>query len=130
MQHQPNSRCIMVTIPRPEYTTVPNVLCKLSDLPVGANWSNWTEADLRPYIDTASDVFGFSAPYVRSSGDISMADSRMLYGDNANRLFSIGPLTGEARTLVQIPPIPGLVHFHPRFPSLSTASHARHRPHS
>jgi len=36
----------------------PNVVCKLSDLPVEANWNNWTEMDLRPFIEAAMDAFG------------------------------------------------------------------------
>ena len=89
----------------------PNVLCKLSDLPVEANWSHWREADLRPYIDTTVDVFRFHR--VMYGGDwpvclqatslkrwvgvldaalavISMADSRILYRDNANRFYRLG----------------------------------------
>jgi L-fuconolactonase len=38
----------------------PNVVCKLSDLPVEANWNAWTEADLRPFIDATIEAFGIS----------------------------------------------------------------------
>src|SRR5579872_2219226 len=36
----------------------PNVLCKLSDLPVEANRERWTEDDLRPFIDVTIEAFG------------------------------------------------------------------------
>jgi L-fuconolactonase len=36
----------------------PNVVCKLSDLPVEAEWSSWTEMDLRPFIDATLEAFG------------------------------------------------------------------------
>jgi len=37
----------------------PNVMCKLSDLPVEAYHRTWTEAQLRPYIDAVVEAFGF-----------------------------------------------------------------------
>ena len=36
-----------------------NVSCKLSGLVVEADWDHWTEADLKPYIDTVIECFGF-----------------------------------------------------------------------
>lgn len=36
----------------------PNVHCKLSGLVTEANWSTWTLDDLRPYLDTAFELFG------------------------------------------------------------------------
>jgi L-fuconolactonase len=39
--------------------TYPNVMCKLSDLPVEADHRDWTEAQIRPYIDAAAEAFGF-----------------------------------------------------------------------
>jgi len=36
----------------------PNVYCKLSGMITEANWSHWTPADLRPYIDAALECFG------------------------------------------------------------------------
>lgn len=35
-----------------------NVYCKLSGLVTEADWSRWTEADLKPYIDTVLECFG------------------------------------------------------------------------
>jgi L-fuconolactonase len=37
----------------------PNVICKLSDLPVEADHRGWTESQLRPYIDATVEAFGF-----------------------------------------------------------------------
>jgi len=38
---------------------LPNVFCKLSDLPVEADRQSWSAAQLRPYIDAVVDAFGF-----------------------------------------------------------------------
>jgi L-fuconolactonase len=35
-----------------------NVFCKISGLTTEADWRAWTEADLRPYLDTVFDAFG------------------------------------------------------------------------
>lgn len=37
----------------------PDTYCKLSDLPVEADWSNWRDDDIKPYIDIVVDAFGF-----------------------------------------------------------------------
>ena len=36
----------------------PNVYCKISGLVTEADYTNWTEADLRPYAETALEAFG------------------------------------------------------------------------
>jgi L-fuconolactonase len=36
----------------------PNVVCKLSGLVTEADWETWTLGDLRPYLDTALELFG------------------------------------------------------------------------
>lgn len=36
----------------------PNVYCKVSGLATEADWSSWTAAQLRPYLDTVLDAFG------------------------------------------------------------------------
>ncbi len=89
----------------------PNVLCKLSDLPVEADWSGWTEADVRPFIEVTIDAFGTQR--LMYGGDwpvclqatslqrwvevldrtlmgLSMTELRMLYRDNANRFYRLG----------------------------------------
>ncbi|HEY4979096.1 MAG TPA: amidohydrolase family protein [Candidatus Acidoferrum sp.] len=35
-----------------------NVYCKISGLVTEADWSNWSRADLRPYLDVVLDAFG------------------------------------------------------------------------
>lgn len=89
----------------------PNVVCKLSDLPVEADHQNWTEADLRPYIDATIESFGVDR--VIYAGDwpvclqattierwvsvldkalagLSEAGLRKIYRDNANRFYRLG----------------------------------------
>jgi L-fuconolactonase len=36
----------------------PNVFCKLSGMVTEADWQQWKSADLRPYVDTALELFG------------------------------------------------------------------------
>jgi len=36
----------------------PNAYAKISGLVTEADWTGWTAADLRPYIETACDLFG------------------------------------------------------------------------
>jgi len=36
----------------------PNVYCKVSGLITEANWHNWKEEDIKPYIDIVFDAFG------------------------------------------------------------------------
>jgi L-fuconolactonase len=36
----------------------PNVFCKLSGMVTEADWQQWKPADLRPYVDTALELFG------------------------------------------------------------------------
>jgi L-fuconolactonase len=89
----------------------PNVVCKLSDLPVEADWSHWTEAQLRPFIDTTIEAFGFQR--VMYGGDWPVClqatsldrwvgvldralagslepERRSFYRDNANRFYRLG----------------------------------------
>lgn len=41
-----------------ELAACPNVMCKVSGLVTEADWSRWTPADLRPYLDAALEAFG------------------------------------------------------------------------
>jgi L-fuconolactonase len=89
----------------------PNVVCKLSDLPVEANWHSWTEQELRPFIDATIDAFGISR--VMFGGDwpvclqatslrrwvevldqalagLTEPELRMFYRDNANHFYRLG----------------------------------------
>jgi L-fuconolactonase len=90
----------------------PNVHCKLSDLPVEANRSGWTEADVRPFIETAIEAFGIRR--VMYGGDwpvclqatslqrwvevldnvlmgLTAAELHRLYHDNARHFYRLGP---------------------------------------
>ncbi len=89
----------------------PNVFCKLSDLPVEADWTSWTYEDLRPYIDATLEAFGIDR--VIYGGDwpvclqatslqrwvevldwalagLSEGELRMIYRENANRFYRLG----------------------------------------
>jgi L-fuconolactonase len=89
----------------------PNVVCKLSDLPVEANWSHWTEAQLRPFIDTTIEAFGFQRMMYggdwpvclqatsldrwvevldRALAGFSETDRHSFYRDTANRFYRLG----------------------------------------
>lgn len=35
-----------------------NVFCKISGMATEADWNNWTEADMKPYLDAAAEIFG------------------------------------------------------------------------
>ncbi|MEX0628538.1 MAG: amidohydrolase family protein, partial [Cucumibacter sp.] len=90
-----------------------NVMCKLSDLPVEADWQNWTEVQLRPFIDATLEAFG--PDRIIYAGDwpvciqattlerwvgtldhafddmgLPAADQRKIYRDNANRFYRLG----------------------------------------
>ena len=88
----------------------PNVVCKLSDLPVEAHWQRWTEVDLRPYIDATLEAFGTDRTIYagdwpvclqattiegwvgvldRALAGLSEADRRKIYRDNAIRFYRL-----------------------------------------
>ncbi len=90
-----------------------NLWIKLSDLPVTADLANWTEADLRPYIEATLDAFGpdrviFAGDYPiclaattmtqwvevldRAFSDLglSQSDTKKIYRDNANSFYRLG----------------------------------------
>jgi L-fuconolactonase len=50
-----------------ELATLPNVWCKLSGLATEADWTRWTPAELRPYLDHVMECFG--ADRVMFGGD-------------------------------------------------------------
>lgn len=89
----------------------PNLYSKLSDLPVEADHQNWTEEDLKPYIDTVVEIFGFDRLIYagdwpvctqattlprwvevldRHFDGVAEADLRKLYRDNANKVYRLG----------------------------------------
>ncbi|WP_226783062.1 amidohydrolase family protein [Oceaniglobus trochenteri] len=89
----------------------PNLHCKLSDLPVEADHDNWTEDDLKPYIDAVVEIFGFDRLIYagdwpvctqattlprwvevldRHFSGVSETDLRRFYRGNANRVYKLG----------------------------------------
>lgn len=89
----------------------PNLVIKLSDLPVEADWDNWTEADIRPYIDATLESFGpartiyagdwpicLQATTIpqwvglldRALAGLSDSEQRMIWRDNANAFYRLG----------------------------------------
>jgi L-fuconolactonase len=89
----------------------PNVWIKLSDLPPYADPENWTEDDLRPYIDATIETFGFDRTIYAGDWPIclqatsltrwvetldkalagaSETNLRKFYRDNANDFYRLG----------------------------------------
>ena len=92
--------------------THPNVTCKLSDLPVEADHRNWTEAQIRPYIDVVVEAFGFERLVYggdwpvclqataipdwvglldRSFSGVSVRELTAFYRDNAIDFYRLSP---------------------------------------
>jgi L-fuconolactonase len=90
-----------------------NLTIKLSDLPVEADFEEWTEADLRPYIEATLDTFGpdrtiYAGDYPillqattmtewvdvldRAFADLGLSETetRKIYRDNANSFYRLG----------------------------------------
>ena len=88
----------------------PNVCCKLSGLVTEANWKDWRQEDLRPYLDVAFDAFGskrvmfgsdwpvclVAAPYervlnviVEYAAALSASERDALFGGNAARFYGL-----------------------------------------
>lgn len=91
----------------------PNLWIKLSDLPVEADHRNWTDADLKPYIDATIESFGpdrviYAGDYPvclqatsltrwvevldRAFAALGLTDleTRKIYRDNANQFYRLG----------------------------------------
>jgi L-fuconolactonase len=96
-----------------EAAAFPNVSCKLSGMVTEADWENWTADDLRPYVQSALDLFGpdrlmfgsdwpvceLAATYaevheaaVATLGPISSSERRAIFGGTAARFYGIGPV--------------------------------------
>jgi len=88
----------------------PNVVCKLSDLPVEANWLTWTEEEFRPFIDGTFEAFGIDRVMYggdwpvclqaislkrwveildRALSGLSEKQRRLFYRDNAARFYRL-----------------------------------------
>jgi L-fuconolactonase len=89
----------------------PNLWIKLSDLPVEADHDNWSEQDLRPYIDATFETFGFDRTIYAGDYPVclqattlprwvevldsalsgsSRSELRKYYRDNANSFYRLG----------------------------------------
>ena len=89
----------------------PNMWIKLSDLPPYADPENWTDDDLRPYIDATIEFFGFDRTIYAGDWPICLqatsltrwvetldkafagadeTDLRKFYRDNANDFYRLG----------------------------------------
>ncbi len=102
-----------------ELSRHPNLWIKLSDLPVEADHTRWTEADLAPYIAATIENFGvdriiYAGDYpvclqattlprwvevldhAFSSLGLSEDDTRKIYRDNADRFYRLGLGDGQA----------------------------------
>lgn len=88
----------------------PNVWCKVSGLVTEADWTAWTEADLRPYLDVVFEAFGperlmvgsdwpvctLAASHARVgevihryAAQASEAERRALFGDTARQFYKL-----------------------------------------
>lgn len=89
----------------------PNVVCKLSDLPVEADWASWTDAEIRPFIDATLEAFGveriiYAADWPvclqaasiepgvelldQALAGLTRAERRKIFRDNANAFYRLG----------------------------------------
>lgn len=88
----------------------PHVWCKVSGMVTEANWKNWTEADLTPYLDVVFEAFGaerlmFGSDWpvclvagsygrvkqviTRYMQDMSVADQAAVLGNNAIAFYHL-----------------------------------------
>jgi L-fuconolactonase len=88
----------------------PNVYCKLSGMITEANWARWRPADLRPYVQTALELFGAErcmfgsdwpvcelagsyqqvyAALVEALGPISESERAAIFGETARRFYKL-----------------------------------------
>jgi len=94
-----------------ELSKHPNLWIKLSDLPVEADHNNWTEDDLKPYIDATIESFGFDRTIYAGDYPICLQATTLsrwvevldealsgcsheelwnFYRENANKFYSLG----------------------------------------
>ncbi len=87
-----------------------NVYCKLSGMVTEADWTNWSKADLQPYIDGALEAFGpsrllagsdwpvclLACPYRKwfellgdFLGELSGAERDLVFGGVATKVYSL-----------------------------------------
>jgi L-fuconolactonase len=90
--------------------TFPNVYCKLSGMVTEADWQRWSARDLKPYLQTALEVFGpnrcmFGSDWpvcklagaycdvkqalVDALGPIAETEQRAIFGETAQRYYGL-----------------------------------------
>lgn len=88
----------------------PNVYCKLSGMVTEADWKSWRPADLKPYVETALDVFTpqrcmfgsdwpvceLAASYDQvigalreTVGELSESETAAIFGDTAAKFYNL-----------------------------------------
>lgn len=79
-----------------ELAAQPNVVCKISGLVTEADPENWTEADLKPYVDHVLEVFGEDRVLFGSDWPVALlASDYIRWIETLDRLTS--SLSAEAR---------------------------------
>ena len=94
-----------------ELSKHPNLWIKLSDLPVEADHNNWTEDDIKPYIDATIESFGFDRTIYAGDYPICLQATTLsrwvevldealsgcsheelwnFYRENANKFYNLG----------------------------------------
>jgi L-fuconolactonase len=77
----------------------PNVTCKLSGLVTEAEWSSWTPADLRPYVDRIREAFGDDRLMFGSDWPVCLLAGS--YSEVVSALAdALGPVPEEVRAAV------------------------------
>ncbi len=90
----------------------PNIYCKLSGMITEADWKNWKPSDLRPYVQTALELFGpdrcmfgtdwpvceLAGSYGQvvdalreALGDLTESENQAIWGGTAARFYSLQP---------------------------------------
>jgi L-fuconolactonase len=96
--------------PIAELAALPNVTCKLSGMITEANWTNWQNDDLRPYVNRVLDCFGparlmfgsdwpvclLAGSYAqvvealdRNLESLSSSEKEQLFGQTAARVYGL-----------------------------------------
>src|SRR5439155_14111940 len=77
----------------------PNVYCKLSGLVTEADWRRWTVSDLKPYVQTALELFGPQRCLFGS--DWPVCELAATYEQVYHALVeALGPVSGAERDLI------------------------------
>jgi L-fuconolactonase len=99
----------------PGLAALPNVAVTSSGMVTEADWSKWTAADLKPFVEQVVDwfgpqrlLFGSDWPVCLLAGsyseivsgrdealpELSSSERALLYGGNARRVYRLSPTAG------------------------------------